>query len=85
MKIKEMISTELRQVTKLRYLNIAFDPARCTGDWQCYEVCPIGCWTPNPETRVAEFHGADQCIACGACVLQCPGEAIRLTTGKGNR
>ena len=85
MEIKEILSKELRTVKELRYLSIEFDPARCTGDWQCYEVCPAGCWMPNDETCVAEFDGAGRCVACGACVLQCPGDAIQLTTGRGSR
>ena len=82
MEIKEMLREELRKVRTLRYLTIQFDPERCVGDWQCYEVCPVGCWTPNYQTRVAEFHGTDLCVACSACVLQCREDAIQLTTQK---
>ena len=62
----------------LRGLQIHFDPSKCTGIWQCYQVCPVGCWTPDNESRVAVFHDPDWCIACGACVLQCPEGAIEL-------
>jgi len=65
---------------KLRYLRIYFDPQRCVGDWTCYEVCPVGCWTPDMEQHRAIFHDAQRCIACGACALQCPEDAIKLTT-----
>jgi NAD-dependent dihydropyrimidine dehydrogenase PreA subunit len=63
----------------LRRLKIHFDPAKCIGVWQCYDVCPVGCWTPNLQTRVAEFHDEQLCVACGACVLQCPEGAIELS------
>jgi NAD-dependent dihydropyrimidine dehydrogenase PreA subunit len=63
---------------KLRSLEIHFYPERCKGVWQCYEVCPVGCWTPDYERRVVIFHNGERCIACGACVLQCPEDAIEL-------
>ena len=63
---------------RLRGLEIHFYPERCKGVWQCYEVCPVGCWTPDYERRVAIFHDGERCIACGACVLQCPEGAIEL-------
>jgi NAD-dependent dihydropyrimidine dehydrogenase PreA subunit len=63
---------------KLRGLEIHFDADRCKGVWQCYEVCPVGCWTPDRERRKVVFHDPDLCIACGACVLQCPEDAIEL-------
>jgi NAD-dependent dihydropyrimidine dehydrogenase PreA subunit len=62
----------------LRGLQIHFDPAKCTGAWQCYEVCPVGCWTPDHPRQKVVFHDPEKCIACGACVLQCPADAIEL-------
>lgn len=62
----------------LRGLQIQFDPEKCTGVWQCYEVCPVGSWTPDYNRRVVIFHNPELCIACGACVLQCPQAAIEL-------
>ena len=81
MDTKQMLLDEWQTVRTLRYLTIEFDVDKCKGVWQCYQVCPIGCWTPNYETRIVEFHDPELCIACGACVLQCPEGAIKLTPG----
>lgn len=76
--IKSWLKEHLRLAKELRYLEIHFDPGKCKGVWQCYNVCPVGCWTPNYQTRLVIFHDAERCIACGACVLQCPQDAIEL-------
>jgi NAD-dependent dihydropyrimidine dehydrogenase PreA subunit len=62
----------------LRRLEIRLYPERCSGVWECVEVCPVGCWTPNRERNVVLLEHAEDCIACGACVLQCPEDAIAL-------
>jgi len=62
----------------LRSLKIYYDPDKCSGAWSCYDVCPVGCWTPDHERQIAILEQAHRCIACGACVLQCPEEAITL-------
>ena len=67
-----------RIARRLRGLQIYFDPEKCTGVWQCYEVCPVGCWAPDRVRRVVVFNDPERCIACGACVLQCPENAIEL-------
>ncbi|HEY69948.1 MAG TPA: ferredoxin family protein [Anaerolineae bacterium] len=62
----------------LRSLRLYFDPQMCTGIWECYEVCPVGCWSRDLERGIAVLEKPEACIACGACVLQCPEEAIEL-------
>jgi len=76
--IWESLRQNLEIAMTLRRLEIHFDEARCVGAWECCEVCPVGCWTPDYARRKAIYHDAARCIACGACVLQCPEDAIRL-------
>lgn len=73
------LKAHLKLARELRYLKIHFYPEKCKGVWQCYNVCPVGCWTPDYQQRVVSLHDADRCIACGACVLQCPQDAIELS------
>jgi NAD-dependent dihydropyrimidine dehydrogenase PreA subunit len=76
--LQSSLKEHLKFARELRNLKIHFDPERCKGMWQCYNVCPVGCWTPDKATRVAIFHDPEKCIACGACALQCPQDAIEL-------
>lgn len=39
----------------------------------CVEVCPVDCF--YEDDRMLYIH-ADECIDCGACVPECPVEAI---------
>lgn len=79
MDMKEMLAKEWQTVRELRHLHIQFEADRCIGTWQCYEVCPVGCWTPDYQSGRVQFHDPERCVACGACVLQCQPEAIRLS------
>ncbi len=74
----ESLWQHLEIARTLRHLEIRFDESKCIGAWECYAVCPVGCWTPDYHRRKAIFHDPERCIACGACVLQCPEDAIRL-------
>ena len=72
------IAEHLQIARTLRGLEIHFDIERGAGDWYCYQVCPLGCWSRDREQRVAILGAAERCVACGACVLQCPHDAIEL-------
>jgi NAD-dependent dihydropyrimidine dehydrogenase PreA subunit len=38
----------------------------------------VDCWTPDSNQHVGIFHDPERCIACKACVIQCPEGAIEL-------
>ncbi len=50
----------------------------CLRDSSCVEVCPVECIIPGkPESKWPLFYiDPDTCIDCGACVPECPYEAI---------
>lgn len=76
--LRSLLAEHWRLAKELRSLQITLDSEACKGTWQCYQVCPVGCWTPDYERRKVDFHDPELCIACGACVLQCPEDAIEL-------
>jgi NAD-dependent dihydropyrimidine dehydrogenase PreA subunit len=62
---------------------ISLELDRCTGAADCVQVCP---WevlhlTSNPPR--AEIADPDACIACGACIVQCPENALFFTMPDG--
>lgn len=81
--IGSLLGEHIHLALNLRRLEIAFDPVKCQGVWECYLVCPVGCWIPDRDRGVAIFQNAERCIACNACVLQCPEEAIELKVPHG--
>ena len=50
----------------------------CLRDSGCVDVCPVECIVPGkPETEWPWFYiDPDTCIDCGACIPECPFEAI---------
>ena len=74
----ESLAVHWQHAKTLRKLRIHFYPDKCKGIWQCYEVCPIGCWVPDRGKRNVAHINTEKCIACEACVLQCPEDAIEL-------
>jgi ferredoxin len=50
----------------------------CLRDAGCVEVCPVECIVPGkPEAEWPWFYiDPDTCIDCGACIPECPFEAI---------
>ena len=51
--------------------------AACVGckDTKCVEVCPVDCFYEGPDML---YIDPEECIDCGACIPECPVEAIFL-------
>jgi NAD-dependent dihydropyrimidine dehydrogenase PreA subunit len=59
-----------------RRLRIELDEVRCKGAAFCERVCPTRVFWVDPERRMATLPRADACVQCGACIVQCPFDAL---------
>jgi NAD-dependent dihydropyrimidine dehydrogenase PreA subunit len=50
----------------------------CIGCFNCTEICPLGVFDVNREQRKTKLVRPRDCFSCGACVLQCPTNALSL-------
>lgn len=51
---------------------------RCTATAQCIEVCPRAVLEMDERQHKVEIKKPDWCIQCGACIVQCPTDALRF-------
>lgn len=61
--------------------HIIAEPCVNTKDTACAEVCPVDCIHPLKDEEEYEkakmlFINPDECIDCGACIPECPVDAI---------
>lgn len=66
-----------------RYLKIILDKEKCKGVGYCEQVCPRNCFDVYKKTHTASISGADNCVQCGACIVQCPYDALYFSSPKG--
>lgn len=66
-----------------RFLKIILDKDKCNGAGYCEQVCPKNCFEVNKMGHTAAIPGADECVQCGACIVQCPFDALYLRSPKG--
>ena len=57
------------------------EPCINTKDTACAEVCPVDCIHPLKDEEEFEkatmlYIDPDECIDCGACVPECPVDAV---------
>jgi NAD-dependent dihydropyrimidine dehydrogenase PreA subunit len=67
-----------------RLLRITLDPERCKGAGFCEQVCPKAVFEVDHARRLASLPRAKQCVQCGACVVQCPFDALHFRSPSGD-
>ena len=60
----------------MKSTHVAVDPDKCIGCHMCDVVCPVGVFGRNRETKKYEVVNLGACLACGACIENCPTDAI---------
>lgn len=68
-----------------RSWNITLDLERCRGVYACWEVCPRACFEKREDVRTIDLRHEERCIRCGACVVQCPTDALYFQDAEGRR
>ncbi len=63
-------------MSKERFFRITVDGEKCKGARFCENVCPKDCFDFDDTSRIIHIPRADECVQCGACVVQCPFDAL---------
>ncbi|MFQ5792097.1 MAG: ferredoxin family protein, partial [Acidobacteriota bacterium] len=66
-----------------RLLQIALDRERCKGAALCEQVCPTDVLEVDDARRLATLAREERCVQCGACIVQCPFDALYFRTPTG--
>ncbi|MGH0036210.1 MAG: HgcAB-like fusion protein [Myxococcota bacterium] len=66
-----------------RLLRISLDAGACKGVGFCEQVCPKDVFEVDAERRLAALPRADACVQCGACIVQCPFDALSFEDASG--
>ena len=62
-----------------RFLTITLDTEKCNGAGFCEDVCPRNCYLVDTTRHTASLPHVDRCVQCGACIVQCPFDALYFT------
>ncbi|MEJ2006820.1 MAG: 4Fe-4S binding protein [Acidobacteriota bacterium] len=68
-----------------RLLHIELDSVACRGRAMCWEVCPKNCYVIDTRLHKASIVEPDACVQCGACIVQCPEDALAFVAPGGER
>ncbi|KGK99763.1 copper oxidase [Methanococcoides methylutens] len=66
-----------------RLLKVILDKDKCKGVGFCEEICPRNCFEVDRKRHIATMPRADQCVQCGACIVQCPLNALYFKSPNG--
>jgi ferredoxin len=66
-----------------RLLKIILDENKCKGIGFCQQVCPGDCFEIDKNKKIATIPRSENCVQCGACIVQCPCDALYFQSPKG--
>lgn len=67
-----------------RSLKVVLDREKCKGIGFCEQVCPRNCFKIDKSRQITTMPGSARCIQCGACIIQCPLNALYFKSPKGD-
>jgi len=66
-----------------RLFHVELDETLCEGAGICESVCPLNVFKVDKSKRLAILPGASRCVQCGACIVQCPCDALKFRSPSG--
>jgi NAD-dependent dihydropyrimidine dehydrogenase PreA subunit len=66
-----------------RLFHVELDTEACQGRAMCWEVCPKNCYVMDAARHKAVVARPQDCVQCGACIVQCPEDALAFVTPAG--
>lgn len=66
-------------------LRVELDLDRCEGRAICEQVCPKNCYEIDSRLHKARILEGSECVQCGACIVQCPEDALAFVDPSGRR
>ena len=66
-----------------RLLKVILDEKKCKGVGFCEQVCPRNCYVVDKNQHFVKMPRPYRCIQCGACIVQCPFDALYFKNPKG--
>ncbi|MCG3216267.1 MAG: 4Fe-4S binding protein, partial [Candidatus Heimdallarchaeota archaeon] len=64
--------------------DVEVDLEKCKGTGICVDVCPRNCYELDTNKRKITMPRQKYCVQCGACIVQCPFDALYFINRKGD-
>ncbi len=84
MELKGTSSTYKSDSHSDKLFDVEIDLEKCNGTGICVDVCPRNCYELDTPKRKIIMPRQKYCVQCGACIVQCPFDALYFINRKGD-